>query len=90
MKKNYIIFLCSLMTLVSISAYQYSVFLDNFLQGKMDQMLKVAQISGINMAADFNAFENELSILNREQFINQILSNKIDTETIRRLKQFFF
>ena len=90
MKKNYIIFLCSLMTLVCISAYQYSVFLDNFLQGKMDQMLKVAQISGINMAADFNAFENELSILNREQFINRILSNKIDTETIRRLKQFFF
>nr|WP_319494469.1 PAS domain S-box protein [uncultured Desulfobacter sp.] len=90
MKKNYIIFFCSLITLVCISAYQYSVFLDNFLRGKMDQMLKVAQISGINMASDFNAFENELSILNSEPFINRILSNKIDTETIRRLKQFFF
>ncbi len=78
------------MTLVCISVYQYSVFLDNFLQGKMDQMLKVAQISGIDMTSDFNAFENELSILNSEQFINQILSNQIDTETIRRLKQFFF
>ena len=53
-------------------------------------MLKVAQISGIDMTSDFNAFENELSILNSEQFINQILSNQIDTETIRRLKQFFF
>ena len=90
MKKNYIIFLFSLMTLVCVSAYQYSVFLDNFLQGKMDQMLKVAQISGINMVADFNVFENELSTLNSEQFINQILSDKIDTEAIRRLKHFFF
>lgn len=78
------------MTLVCISAYQYSVFLDNFLQGKMDQMLKVAQISGIDMVADFNVFENELSTLNSEQFINQILSDKIDTEAIRSLKHFFF
>lgn len=90
MKKNYIIFFCSLVTLVCISAYQYSVFLDNFLRGKMDQMLKVAQISGINMASDFNAFENELAILNSQPFIHRILSNKIDTETLRRLKQFFF
>lgn len=90
MKKNYIIFFCSLITLVCISAYQYSVFLDNFLQGKMDQMLKVAQISGINMASDFNAFENELAVLNSAPFIQRILSNKIDTETLRRLKQFFF
>ena len=90
MKKNYTIFLCSLLTLVCISAYQYSLFLDNFLQEKLDQLLEMAQISGRNMAEDFAALQNELSIINREEFINQILSDRIYTESIRRLKQFFF